>query len=51
MWGSFFSKAPKSIKKKEKFSFRRDVNITIGKSLKSDTNRSEVKKSIGNLLF
>ena len=51
MWGSFFSKAPKSIKKKKKFSFRRDVNITIGKSLKSDTNRSEVKKSIGNLLF
>jgi len=51
MWGSFFSKAPKSIKKKKKFSFRRDVNITIGKSLTSDTNRSEVKKSIGNLLF
>ena len=51
MWGSFFSKAPKSIKKKKKFSFRREVNITIGKSLPSDTTRFEVKKSIGSLLF
>jgi len=51
MWGSFFSKAPKSIKKKKKFSFRREVNITIGKSLTSNTTRSEVKKSIGSLLF
>jgi|TARA_B100001245_G_scaffold56848_1_gene38767 acyl-[acyl-carrier-protein]-phospholipid O-acyltransferase/long-chain-fatty-acid--[acyl-carrier-protein] ligase len=51
MWGSFFSKAPKSIKKKKKFSFRREVNISIGKSLASNTTRSEVKKSIGSLLF
>jgi acyl-[acyl-carrier-protein]-phospholipid O-acyltransferase/long-chain-fatty-acid--[acyl-carrier-protein] ligase len=51
MWGSFFSKAPKSIKKKKKFSFRREVNISIGKSLDSNTTRSEVKKSIGSLLF
>ena len=51
MWGSFFSKAPKSIKKKKKFSFRREVNISIGKSLTSNTTRSEVKKSIGSLLF
>ena len=51
MWGSFFSKAPRSIKKKKKFSFRREVNITIGKRLASNTTRSEVKKSIGSLLF
>jgi acyl-[acyl-carrier-protein]-phospholipid O-acyltransferase/long-chain-fatty-acid--[acyl-carrier-protein] ligase len=51
MWGSFFSKAPRSIKKKKKFSFRREVNISIGKRLASNTNRSEVKKSIGSLLF
>jgi len=51
MWGSFFSKAPRSIKKKKKFSFRREVNITIGRSLTSNTTRSEVKKSIGSLLF
>ena len=51
MWGSFFSKAPRSIKKKKKFSFRREVNISIGKSLASNTTRSEVKKSIGSLLF
>lgn len=51
MWGSFFSKAPKSIKKKKKFSFRREVNISIGKSLASNTTRAEVKKSIGSLLF
>lgn len=51
MWGSFFSKAPKSIKKKKKFSFRREVNISIGKRLASNTTRSEVKKSIGSLLF
>ena len=51
MWGSFFSKAPRSIKKKKKFSFRREVNISIGKRLASNTTRSEVKKSIGSLLF
>ena len=50
MWGSFFSKAPRSIKKKKKFSFRREVNISIGKRLASNTTRSEVKKSIGSLL-
>ena len=51
MWGSFFSKAPRSIKKKKKFSFRREVNISIGKRLASNMTRSEVKKSIGSLLF
>ena len=51
MWGSFFSKAPRSIKKNKKFSFRREVNISIGKRLASNTTRSEVKKSIGSLLF
>ena len=51
MWGSFFSKAPRSIKKKKKFIFRREVNISIGKRLASNTTRSEVKKSIGSLLF
>ena len=49
MWGSFFSKAPKSIKKK--FNLRRSVNVTIGKPLTSETNRNAVKSSIGKLLF
>ena len=51
MWGSFFSKAPKSIKKKKKFNLRRSVNVNIGKPLTSETNRKAVKSSIGKLLF
>ncbi len=51
MWGSFFSKAPKSIKKKKNFSLRRSVNVNIGKPLNSETNRNVVKTSIGKLLF
>ena len=51
MWGSFFSKAPKSIKKKKKFNLRRSVNVNIGKPLTSETNRNAVKASIGKLLF
>tara|TARA_B110000037_G_scaffold148412_1_gene167633 strand:- start:95 stop:676 length:582 start_codon:yes stop_codon:yes gene_type:complete len=51
MWGSFFSKAPKSIKKKKKFNLRRSVNVNIGKPLTSATNRNAVKSSIGKLLF
>ena len=51
MWGSFFSKAPKSIKKKKKFNLRRSVNVNIGKHLTSETNRNAVKSSIGKLLF
>ena len=51
MWGSFFSKAPRSIKKKRKFSLRRSVNVNIGAALTSETNRNEVKVSIGKLLF
>ena len=51
MWGSFFSKAPKLIKKKKKFNLRRSVNVNIGKPLTSETNRNAVKSSIGKLLF
>ena len=51
MWGSFFSKAPKSIKKKKKFSLRRSVNVNIGKPLTFETNRNAVQSSIGKLLF
>ena len=51
MWGSFFSKAPKLIKKKIFFSLRRSVNINIGEALTSETNRNEVKASIGKLLY
>ena len=51
MWGSFFSKAPRSIKKKKVFSLRRSVNVNIGAALTSETNRSKVKVSIGKLLF
>ena len=53
MWGSFFSKAPKLIKNKnkKKFNLRRSVNVNIGKPLTSETNRNAVKASIGKLLF
>jgi 1-acyl-sn-glycerol-3-phosphate acyltransferase len=51
MWGSFFSKAPRSIKKKKKSSLRRSVNVNIGAALTSETSRNEVKVSIGKLLF
>ena len=51
MWGSFFSKAPKLTKKKKIFSLRRSVNINIGEALTSETNRNEVKASIGKLLY
>ncbi len=51
MWGSFFSKAPKLIKNKNKFNLRRSVNVNIGKPLTSETNRNAVKASIGKLLF
>lgn len=51
MWGSFFSKAPKLIKKKIFFSLRRSVNINIGEALTSETNRNEVKAAIGKLLY
>ena len=53
MWGSFFSKAPKLIKNKnkKKFNLRRSVNVNIGKPLTSETNRNAVKSSIGKLLF
>lgn len=51
MWGSFFSKAPKLIKKKIFFSLRRSVNVNIGEALTSETNRNEVKAAIGKLLY
>jgi hypothetical protein len=51
MWGTFFSKAPKAIKKKQKFGFRRDIHINIGSPLDANANRSEVKKSISDLLI
>ena len=55
MWGSFFSKAPKLIKNKnknkKKFNLLRSVNVNIGKPLTSETNRNAVKASIGKLLF
>ena len=51
MWGSFFSKAPKLIKNKNKFNLRRSVNVNIGKPITSETNRNAVKSSIGKLLF
>ena len=51
MWGSFFSKAPRSIKKKKKSSLRRSINVNIGAALTSETSRNEVKVSIGKLLF
>ncbi len=51
MWGSFFSKAPRLVKKKFFFSLRRSVNVNIGEALTSETNRSEVKAAIGKLLY
>ena len=51
MWGSFFSKAPRSVKRSMKFSFRRDVNVRIGKALDSSATKEEVKRGIGSLLL
>ena len=51
MWGSFFSKAPGSVKKIKRHSLRRDVNVRIGEALESNVTKEEVKKRIGSLLF
>ena len=51
MWGSFFSKAPGSVKKSKRYSLRRDVNVRIGEALESNVTKEEVKKQIGSLLF
>ena len=50
MWGSFFSKAPRAVKKRMKFRLRREVNVKIGMGLNSNTTKEEVKKQIGSLL-
>ena len=50
MWGSFFSKAPWSVKKRMKFRLRREVHVKIGTGLNSNTTKEEVKKQIGSLL-
>lgn len=50
MWGSFFSKAPRSVKKSMKFRLRREVKVKIGTGLNSNTTKEEVKKQIGSLL-
>ncbi|MDA9144917.1 1-acyl-sn-glycerol-3-phosphate acyltransferase [Candidatus Thioglobus sp.] len=50
MWGSFFSKAPRSVKKRMKFRLRREVKVKIGTGLNSNTTKEEVKKQIGSLL-
>ncbi len=50
MWGSFFSKAPRAVKRNMRFSFRREVRLKIGKGLSSDTTKEEVKKQICSLL-
>jgi 1-acyl-sn-glycerol-3-phosphate acyltransferase len=50
MWGSFFSKASRSVKKRMKFRLRREVKVKIGTGLNSNTTKEEVKKQIGSLL-
>ena len=50
MWGSFFSKAPRAVKKRMKFRLRREVNVKIGTGLNSKTTKEEVKKQISSLL-
>ena len=50
MWGSFFSKAPRAVKKGMKFRLRREVKVKIGTGLNSNTTKEEVKKQIGSLL-
>ena len=50
MWGSFFSKAPRAVKKRMKFRLRREVKVKIGTGLNSNTTKEEVKKQIGSLL-
>jgi len=51
MWGTFFSKAPKTIKRKQKFCLRRDIHINIGPPLDAKANRLEVRNSISELLI
>jgi len=50
MWGSFFSKSPRAVKKRMKFRLRREVKVKIGTGLNSNTTKEEVKKQIGSLL-
>ena len=50
MWGSFFSKAPRAVKKRMKFRLRREVKVKIGTGLNSNTTKEEVKKQISSLL-
>ena len=51
MWGSFFSKATRSVKRGMRLSFRRVINVRIGKALDSSATKGEVRRAIGSLLY
>lgn len=50
MWGDCLSLAPKEVRKQQKFSLRRDVEICFGSRLGSDATRTEVERSIFQML-
>ena len=50
MWGDILSLAPRSVRKQQKFSLRRSVEIHFGASLSSSANRVEVAEAISQML-
>jgi len=50
MWGDVLSLAPKSIRKSQKFSFKRELEVRFGECLNSDATRATVVSSIERLL-
>ncbi|MGE4570595.1 MAG: 1-acyl-sn-glycerol-3-phosphate acyltransferase [Gammaproteobacteria bacterium] len=50
MWGDILSLAPRSVRKQQKFSLRRPVEIHFGASLSSSANRVEVAEAISQML-
>ena len=50
MWGDFLSLAPKEIRRQQKYSFRRPVEICFGATLDSKATRKEVANAINLML-
>ena len=50
MWGDILSLAPKEIRKQQKYTFRRCVNLSFGLRLGLNATRVEVERSISQML-
>lgn len=50
MWGDFLSLAPKEVRKQQKFTLRRSVEIHFGDCLDASANRAEVTEAISQML-